>query len=160
MKIMLTIGAVLIASAGQAQPITAPVETVVMTREARTRATYESASMVIQEGTDNICVKDTMTDQEASDVRNQFVWVLQLSTDDFVSVLPGAGSREEWTGGTFFNRFTGQDEPKHIRTCWTNTALQSGQYVGARARVHLDLTVGATVGFRLRLNPVGSGTPD
>lgn len=153
--ILAAVAVVMLTGAEAMAQITQPVTFNVFGRANRQPGTYLTASAQIPDGVYSIGIADTMTDADASDPANSFVFWTEISQDG-VTWIPW-GIREEWRGGTRVNKRTGLTEPNHVKTAWSDTALANGVYVGWRVRAVLDLPVALRVGFDVTVYPPGFG---
>ena len=138
-------------SAAMAQ-ITQPVTVNVFGKSLRQIGTYTTASADIPAGVQSIGIKDTMSDQDASDPSNSFIFTVFVSPDG-ISWRPVF--TETWQGGTFVSKTTGQTVPNHVNESWANGDLQSGLWTGWKVRAELDLRVRLSVGFDVTAYPPG-----
>ena len=152
MQRMLLAAAVLVLSAVPAMAqITQPVSFSVFNRANRQPGTYISASAEIPLGVYALGITDTMTDADASDPSNSFTVWTEISQDGTTWVQ--WGFREQWQGGTHFDKTTQAMVPNHIRRAWSNTDLANGTYVGWRIRAVIDQPVQMRVGFNVVAYP-------
>ena len=130
--------------------ITQPVTTTVLSRKVRSIGTYQTASVDVPLGASSLGIIDTMTDVDASNPLNQFIFTIYVSPD---GVAWQAAHREIWQGGTFIPKGGTVPISRHIDTVISNSALQSGAWVGWRARAELDLSVPLRIGFDMTVYP-------
>jgi hypothetical protein len=147
-----------VAATAMAQ-ITQPVTFNVFGKSLRQPGTYPTASAQIPDGVYTIGIKDTMSDQDASDPANNFI-LTGIVSQDGVDWTPNGVTvvalyREQWQGGTHFDKRTQSMVPNHINTSFGNSALASGVYNGWRVRADLDLAVRLSVGFDVTVYPPG-----
>jgi len=135
-----------------AEPITSPITFNVFGRATRNAGIYTTSTAQIPEGVGAVGIKDTMTDAVASDTSNSFTLTVQVSPD---GISWRGVHQEQWQGGTFFNRFTGQTVARHVDTVWSNSELQSGAWTGWFARAVLTQNNRMAVGFDCTVYPIG-----
>ncbi len=117
-------------------------------RATRQPGTYRSATGTIPLGIDSVGISDTMTDAVASDVDNSFILTLYVSPTgldgSWVAVF-----REQWQGGTHFDKTTQTTVPNHIRMQWADDRLRSGQWLSWFAMGEIDQPVRMAAGFNI-----------
>ena len=135
--------------------IVSPVTFTVFGRASRQPGTYFSASAQIPAGVGSLGISDTMTNAVALNTANSFRLTARISQDgvDWTGPLSRALFVEHWSGGTHFNRFTGQTEANHLRMSWSDSALASGAYTGWFVRAEIDQPVQMSVGFNCVVYP-------
>lgn len=149
-RLAAVLGVVGLSSGVAMAQITSPVTVNVFGRANRQPGTYQTASAEIPLGTYSVGIRDTMSDSDASDPTNRFILTIFVSPDG-VAWVPV--HREQWEGGTFIPKGGTVPIPRHLDTVISNTALQSGQWIGWRARAELDLPVTLRVGFDVTVYP-------
>ena len=127
--------------------ITQPMTFQIFPRIPRNAGTYETLTAQIPEGVATVTVRDTNPDSFCSDPVNSFTFETQVSPDGGVTwetIL-----REQWSGGTFINKFTGLTQVSHMHS----TTSIPPSYVGRLIQGVLTLPSRMSVGIEATVSP-------